>query len=304
MDELTFEGVSSRFDKEEVCAEFLFDAKWPDGFRCPRCNHSHAYIISTRRIPLYECAACRAQTSLIKGTVMEGSRTPLRLWFQAIFLHARPAGINALQLSRIIGVTYKTAWLICHKIRHTMSEADVQEMLSGLVRISDAVYSSRYSPFFDWHNQEQPLIIGASENKDRELIHIKIKKQCKKQQRSVFASFDTAPFIRDFVDTNAVIKTVVTRRIGKRVNRTLMRICEEAERWLAWTFRGIGPKHLQVYLDHYCYIWNRRKKSMFNLLLRDCSLIPVITYPQLTKLPVARSARLARNSGLISQTAS
>lgn len=300
---LNFESFCSRFDTEDDCVRTLFEAKWPDGFRCQHCDHRHAYVISTRKLPLYQCASCRTQISLIAGTVLQGSRTPLRLWFQAIYLHARPQSINALQLSRIIGVTYKTAWLICHKLRHAMSITDSNTLLTDIVRVSDAVYCSRYTPYLEWHTQEQPLIIGTTENNEREIVHIKIKKQCKQPLQSSFAPPDTAPFIRKYVDLHRVTRTIVTRRIGKKINRTLLRLCYEAERWLAWTFRGIGAKHLQVYLDHYCYLWNRRKKWMFPELLRDCAVTPPITYPDLISPTIIRSSRLLRKSDSASRIA-
>lgn len=107
----SFEKVRALLQDEEACIRVLYEAKWPDGFRCPRCGHGHAYSIATRKLPLYECSQCSKQTSLIVGTIFQGTRTPLHLWFQAIWLHSRPLSINALQLSKKIHVTYKTAWL-------------------------------------------------------------------------------------------------------------------------------------------------------------------------------------------------
>lgn len=294
---LTFESFSSHFDNEDECIRTLIEVKWPDGFRCSRCEHRHAYLISTRRLPLFECSACRTQTSLIAGTVMEGSRTPLRLWFQAIYLHTRPEGINALQLSHAIRVTYKTAWLMCHKIRRAMSDSDSETLLTGLVYVSDAVLCSRYIAHLDWHEQEQSVLIGASENEEKEITHIKIKKQSKQLLRSYFASPEVAPFIHEHVDPDAATRTIITRRIGKTINKTLLRIAREAESWLAWTFRGIGPKHLQVYLDQFCYIWNRREQPMqHRQLLQKCAVTPAITYPELTRRQVIRSRRPSRHS--------
>nr|WP_052476248.1 transposase [Cohnella kolymensis] len=136
-------GPCKYFDNEEICIRILYSSRWPTGFRCPRCDHAHAYTIRTRRLPLYECGSCRLQTSLIAGTIFEGSRTPLRLWFQAIFLHALPGGISAIRLASIIGTTYKTAWLICHKIRHAMTEADNHKKLTGLVHINWGQYGAK-----------------------------------------------------------------------------------------------------------------------------------------------------------------
>ncbi|WP_235426941.1 transposase [Cohnella kolymensis] len=300
MDEVSFESFCSRFATEKDCVQALYQAKWPNGFCCPRCRHPYAYVISTRRLPLYECQACRSQTSLISGTVMEGSRTPLRLWFQAIYLHARPVGINALQLSRIIGVTYKTAWLICHKIRHAMSLAERDQLLSGIVSLSDAVYSDRPVASLEWHKQEQPLIIGASSEETGKVVRIKIKKQNKVPLTSRYDSPDQEIFIRENVEPTALVRRIVKRRIGRHRDLALVRLCLEAASYLGQTFHGIGPKHLQVYLDQYCYIWNRRKQAAFLELLQFCAITRKITYPKLTGSTPVRSSRPKRHYGVAS----
>src|SRR5690554_457477 len=81
-----WEDFQQQFDSEESAVSFLFCAKWPNGFRCPRCNHQEAYVITTRKQPLYECHSCRHQTSLTAGTVMENSRTSMFKWLAAFFL--------------------------------------------------------------------------------------------------------------------------------------------------------------------------------------------------------------------------
>jgi hypothetical protein len=297
IDAAAFEEFRSHFEKEDDCVRALFETKWPDGFRCPRCEHRSAYVISTRRLPLFECRSCQAQTSLIAGTVMEGSRTPLRLWFQAIYLHAKPFSINALRLSSIIGVTYKTAWLICHKIRHAMSHADSHEILTGIVRVTEAVYCKRLTPYFDWHKQEQPLLIGSSENEKGEIVRIKIKQQSKKTQSDKYDYHEAAPFIQQHVDPEAATQTIVNRRSGKKTNKTLLWLSYGVTWWLGGLFRGIGPKHLQVYLDQYCYLWNREEQSMFSDLLRECSITKTVTYPLLTGSSLnMRSMRRSRLS--------
>ncbi|MFC5403407.1 transposase [Cohnella soli] len=297
MGNVSFETFCDQFATETDCISALFAAKWPDGFRCPRCGHSQAYLIQTRRLPLYECRSCKAQPSLTSGTVLERTRTSLRLWFQAIYLHARPNGINALQLSRIIGVSYKTAWLICHKLRHAMSQAEAEVLLSGLVRVTDAVLNPRIPlASGEWHKKEQALLAGASEEGSGESPRVILKWYDKNTLPDRRSSPDVSPFIAQFVDPAAT--TVVARRYDKRANRTLghplREICRAAGWWLAWKFGGIGAKHLQVYLDHYCYMHNREGKGIFQMLLQDCATRPTITYPELTVTATCRSYRLPR----------
>jgi transposase-like protein len=68
-----------KFNSNEACYQFLFHKKWPEGFRCPKCDHHHAFFIKTRKQPLYECACCKHQITLTVGTVFERIRKDLRI---------------------------------------------------------------------------------------------------------------------------------------------------------------------------------------------------------------------------------
>jgi Zn ribbon nucleic-acid-binding protein len=76
------------FLTEEACHNHLMKMKWPEGFRCPKCQHDKAYEITTRKLPLFECVRCSHQTTVIAGTIFEKTRTDLVKWFWAIFLIA------------------------------------------------------------------------------------------------------------------------------------------------------------------------------------------------------------------------
>jgi hypothetical protein len=101
-----------------ACAEYLAAARWPDGFVCPGCGGGKAWRLQTKAWT-YECASCRRQTSVTAGTIMHHSKLPLTAWFWAAYLTATHSnGISALQLQRQLAFgSYKTAWLICAKLR-------------------------------------------------------------------------------------------------------------------------------------------------------------------------------------------
>jgi transposase-like protein len=103
-----------------ACIEYLRRARWPNGFECPRCKGRESVTIATRR--LEQCKKCRRQTSLTAGTVLQGTRKPLRLWFLAMFFMGRhKTGISALQLQKDLGLgSYKTAWTWMHKLRSAL----------------------------------------------------------------------------------------------------------------------------------------------------------------------------------------
>ena len=96
-----------QFATEQACADYLFASRWPDGFRCPRCDHPAAFLIAGRAV--WQCAnrVCRHQVSLRSGTVFERSTTPLTTWFWAAFLVATDKrGLSATLLAQHLGVTY------------------------------------------------------------------------------------------------------------------------------------------------------------------------------------------------------
>lgn len=129
----------AHYGSEAQCAAALFAMRWPDGFRCPRCDSAkHCRVVhGVRR--LFQCQACRHQTSLTAGTVMDSTKLPLRIWFLAIFLISQDkTGLSSLALKRHLGVSYRTAWLVHQKVMATMAKQDALQPLDGNVQLDDA----------------------------------------------------------------------------------------------------------------------------------------------------------------------
>jgi transposase-like protein len=114
------------FHDDDKAREALEAIRWPDGAFCPHCGNSDPDKIAkgegkASRPGLYYCAACNGQFTVTVGTVMERSKIPLSKWLLAMHLMgASKKGISALQLQRMLGVTYKSAWFLCHRIREAM----------------------------------------------------------------------------------------------------------------------------------------------------------------------------------------
>jgi transposase-like protein len=127
------------FGTEEACAEAVRRARWPNGFFCPACGGgAHCVIVSGAR-SLFQCHACRRQTSVTAGTLFGSTKLPLTKWFLAIFLISQAkTGLSALELKRHIGVSYPTAWLMHHKIMTAMAAREAEHRLSGTVQVDDA----------------------------------------------------------------------------------------------------------------------------------------------------------------------
>jgi transposase-like protein len=117
------------FIDDEAARVALEAIRWPDGPICPHCGCANRSRIAlgqgdTHRVGLYYCADCNGQFTVTVGTVMERSHIPLSKWLFAMHLMgASKEGMSALQLSRMLGVSYKSAWFMCHRIREAIAPA-------------------------------------------------------------------------------------------------------------------------------------------------------------------------------------
>jgi len=106
--EISLLEFQNQFDSEDKCVEYLFKVRWPEGFRCPRCQHDHCYMIARRA--LYECQACRHQVSVSAGTIFHRTKVPLRKWFWLIYRMAiSKTGVSIAEMQRELQIRdYKT----------------------------------------------------------------------------------------------------------------------------------------------------------------------------------------------------
>ncbi|MBN6742488.1 IS1595 family transposase [Acidithiobacillus sp. MC6.1] len=127
------------FGTEEQCAAALETARWPDGFHCPQCDGTQHSVLKSGSRKTFQCSYCRRQTSLIAGTLFQGTRLPLTTWFLALYLISQAkTGLSALALKRQLGVSYPTAWRIHHKLMQSMLEREALYTLQGAVQADDA----------------------------------------------------------------------------------------------------------------------------------------------------------------------
>ena len=127
------------YGTEAQCEQALEAVRWPNGFCCPRCGHAAHYVLRDGLRKVFQCNACRHQASLIAGTVFQGTKLPLTIWFLAIYLISQAkTGLSALALKRQLGVSYPTAWLMHHKLMQVMAEREERYVLEGKVQVDDA----------------------------------------------------------------------------------------------------------------------------------------------------------------------
>ena len=129
----------NKYGSEAACRDALFQLRWPGGFECPECGNSTYCQIKSRQV--FQCHHCHHQTSLTARTIFDRTKLPLTTWFLAIFLLTQSkTGLSALALSRHLGVSYNTAWLVKQKLMETMRKRDDSKPLTGPVQVDDAYW--------------------------------------------------------------------------------------------------------------------------------------------------------------------
>jgi hypothetical protein len=128
------------FPDEEACKAYLVARRWPDGVRCPRCGNPKVYDLKSRQWH-WQCEQCAPdgyRFSHLAGTIFENTNKPLRDWFKVVHLMTvGKKGISALQVMRYMGFgSYKTAWLMCHKVRTALIEPE--KKLGGIVEVDES----------------------------------------------------------------------------------------------------------------------------------------------------------------------
>lgn len=135
-----------RYGTEAKCRQALAAARWPDGFVCPACGGSARTSYERAGLRYWQCGGCQRQTSLISGTIFEASKLPLLRWFLALQLLSQAKNnVSALELKRQLGVSYRSAWLMKHKILEAMRLAEHERRLDGRVEIDDAYLGGEFS---------------------------------------------------------------------------------------------------------------------------------------------------------------
>jgi IS1 family transposase/transposase-like protein len=138
--QLTAAQFDKLFPDEPACCAYLAARRWPDGVHCPRCGNPKVYDASSYKAFHWQCKACLPggyRFSVIAGTIFENTNKPLREWYRVIHLMlVSKKGMSALQLYRYMGFgSYKTAWLMCHKVRTALME-DIDK-LGGIVEVDE-----------------------------------------------------------------------------------------------------------------------------------------------------------------------
>ncbi|MFD2331595.1 hypothetical protein ACFSR7_20265 [Cohnella sp. GCM10020058] len=197
-------------------------------------------------------------------------------------------GISAVLLAELIQVTYKTAWLINHKLRFAIQMHDEGRPLTGDLQLLGDFYARpvTHRPSDPLTYRDEPAVAGASiDPESGEIAEVKIKRvSAKTFNRRTFEIDSFGSFLwRHATEDRAGDRQIeIVKASGREGVTALGVVWRGAIGWLARTFGGIGPKHLQAYLDEYCFRVNVRTDG-FNALLSLCGRTGTITQPELVR---------------------
>jgi transposase-like protein/Zn ribbon nucleic-acid-binding protein len=268
-----------RFTDEAACMEYLRAQRWPRGFRCPACGHDRGWTNHRRAV---ECQACGHQTSLTAGTVLHGTRQPLRLWFRAMWwVCTQKTGLSAAGLKRILGLkSMQTAWTWLQKLRQAMVRLE-REPLQGRVEVDEAwLAGEKPSKGEGWRSALVAVAVEMDPG-DGEMGRIRLLDITRSPDRLMLGFIRQEVFPQATIETDAWPGYEILAGDGYRRVRLaetddpahplpqVRRIVTLVRRWLLGTHQGrVERRHLQGYLDEFVFRFNRRKSPHVGLLFQ------------------------------------
>jgi len=151
---MNLNNLAQNFSDEDQARRFLEKQRWPDGVICPHCGLvGEAYRLEADpeskkpvRKGVWKCRGCQKQFTVTVGTIFEDSHIPLNKWLMAIhFMCASKKGMSSHQLHRMLGITYKSAWFMTHRIREAMAQDSASiPPLKGTVEVDETYLGGKH----------------------------------------------------------------------------------------------------------------------------------------------------------------
>ena len=285
-----------RFGNDEKCRKALETLRWPDGPKCLRCN-GDATPVKDR--DTFDCDSCHYQFTVTTATIFHDTHLDLWKWFLCTYLLCESRkGMSANQLKRTLGVSYKTAWYLCHRIRKAMTEAD--HKLSGTVEI-DEMYIGGHTKNADKWKKHAPVvgirergghlhfISAANLNQDKinEIIARNVDKSVDviMTDESRLYNFNATKFQGKHKTVNHKSEEYVRYGGGLCVTTNAIESAFSLfKRGVVGAWHKVSVKHLPTYLQEMTWRFNNRKNqylfrdTMLRLLASDN-----LEYKELTK---------------------
>jgi transposase-like protein len=264
--------LEQRFGNEEACIEYLATLRWPDGWVCPRCAGTEAWLLGRDR---WRCGKCRYEMSVMAGTVFQDSHLPLTIWFQAMWQMTRQKnGISALGLQRVLGLgSYKTAWALLHKLRRAMVRPG-RDRLDGVIEVDETYWGGVEAGAIGRLIESKALVIVAAQEDGKGIGRIRLRTIPDLSKATLHG------FIKESIVPGSTVRTdgfpsypgleeygheLHVQRHQEEGEYVLPRVhlvISQLKRWLLGTHQGsVGHDHLDDYLNEFTFRFNRRKSA-------------------------------------------
>lgn len=229
---------------------------------------------------------------------MHHSKLPLKTWFWAIYLTSRDKrGYSAVQLSEELGIAYSSAWYLLHRIRTAMTSRDAEYMLCGIVEVDDTYFGGPNSGGKRGRGTKKTKgVVAVSKDEDGHPQYVKMKVVPDLKSATI------GDFVESVIEKGSVIQSDAYLSYRKpmadgythqyevfdtdnNMLRWLHQIVGNAKAVILGTFHGFDDKHLQAYLDAFCYRFNRRnvRSEIFARLLAAVTSYHILGYAVLTR---------------------
>lgn len=298
--------VTKTFATEDQALDYLVKQRWPNGVRCLACDHAKVYRINTkgktgRPYRKYECAECGLHFSATTGTLFHDSHLPLQKWFMTMALMAEAKkGISANQVARHIGVQYKTAWHLCHRIRKAMEELNAPPLggQGQIVEIDETRLGGRKLRKGVQAGRDNKItVLGIAERNGR--VHLQKISNSQAKTLAPILAMRLSPNVKEVVtDSMSAYSRVLPKEKhtetnhkqdllekGELANKTIEGAFSLFKRGLIGSYHKLSEDHLDSYLQEFCWRFNRRSLQpwMFETLMRELVSKKPLTYKTLTR---------------------
>lgn len=289
MSKFTIKEFRKQYPNDAACLDRIFQIRYGKIDSCPSCGHIADFRrVTTRKC--YQCRFCYHQLYPCAGTIFHKSSTPLTYWFYAIWLLiVTRNGVSAKTLERNLGVTYKCAWRILHKIRNLMGNDDISR-LTGFVELDETYYSTYRdkknknqisknshgrstddkTPIFGMVERRGKVIAKVVDDVKKETLYPIIESKVDKQAKVFTDEYPGYVNLHTLGYNHGMIKHELKRyREGEISTNTIEGYFSQIKRMIGGTHTWVSQKWLQNYVNEACFRYNHRGKGndMFNTLI-------------------------------------
>jgi len=295
------------FQDADKAREYLEALRWPNGVVCPHCGvvggHYHLQGKATRP-GVYKCGVCSDQFTVTVGTVFERSKIALNVWLQAVHMMcASKKGVSAKQLERMLGVTYKTAWFMAHRIREAMT-TNPTGMLgggSGVVEADETYWgnTNKQRKGARGYDHKMKIVSLVERDGDKRTFHVAnvnaatvrpiLKTQIEAKARLMTDEAAIYKKVgREFAEHGVVKHGAEEYARGDIFTNTVESSFAILKRGLYGTFHSVSEQHLQRYCNEFDFRWNTRQSQGFNDKMRADIALKGIAGKRLTYRRVSK----------------